>query len=217
VTQYVIDSSNSNLSGPLIKKSYIRFHVNVVKNILVKYFLKNIYKNETIQAVNKVQIDVTKLTDHVAALREDLNSANKKVGELEIKNFELNQKMDELEYQIRKCNIIVLGLTEFEGGNKPMDDLQKFVKISLNVNIERNDISQVYRMGIVFGKRPLFVSFAKYGAKVDVMKNVSKLKGTSVSISDDLTKPARVKKKFIIGCSNQAKEAGHQVKIRNGS
>jgi hypothetical protein len=83
--------------------------------------------------------------------------------------------------------------------------------------MERNDISQVYRMGKVFGKRPLFVSFAKYGAKVDVMKNVAKLKGTSVSISDDLTKTALAKKKFIIGCSNQAKAAGHQVKFRNGS
>jgi peptidoglycan hydrolase CwlO-like protein len=55
------------------------------------------YKNKTIQAVDKVQNDLTKLTEQVTALREDLNSANKKIGELEIKNSELNEKMDEME------------------------------------------------------------------------------------------------------------------------
>jgi hypothetical protein len=53
------------------------------------------------------------------------------------------------------------------------------------------------------------------GTKADAMKNVSKLKGTNISVSNDLTKTARAKKKFVLGCASQARAAGYQVKVRN--
>jgi hypothetical protein len=197
--------------GPLDKDTQDYFVA--FESRMMEFITKS--KNETLKAINNVDSRVSKLTDEVTGLRTDLTSASNKITELENENKELNLKIDELENNIRKSNIIVFGLSEVEGGNEPINDFVNFSRYKLNVNIDRSDIGQAYRMGKNFGKRPLFVSFVKCGTKADVMKNVSKLKGTNISVSDDLTKTARAKRKFLLGCASQARAAGFQVKVRN--
>jgi hypothetical protein len=172
-------------------------------------------KEETLKAINNVRTDVNNLTVKVAGIKDDLTLANKRITDLETKNNELNGKIDELENHIRKSNILIFGLIEADGGNEPIDDFLTFTKSQLGIDIDPNVVDNVYRMGKVYGKRPLFVSFNKLSVKNNVMKNAFKLKGSKISISEDLTKTARAKKKYILACANKARAAGHVVKIKN--
>lgn len=88
-----------------------------------------------------------------------------------------------------------------------------FTHSQLGIEINKGDINQCYRLGKVNGKRPLFVSFTKLDTKDKVMKNAYKLKGTTKSLSNDLTNKARTRKKFVLACANQARAAGHIVKV----
>jgi hypothetical protein len=47
------------------------------------------------------------------------------------------------------------------------------------------------------------------------MKYVGKLKGTSVSISDDLTPTTRSQKKIMLNCASDARNLGRNVKARS--
>jgi hypothetical protein len=52
---------------------------------------------------------------------------------------------------------------------------------------------------------------------MEIMKNGSKLKGTNISISDDLTPTARAQKKVILKCASDARKSGHNVKVRSNA
>jgi hypothetical protein len=78
-------------------------------------------------------------------------------------------------------------------------------------------VVRAYRMGQNTNKRPLFVSLINQKVKIDIMKNVSKLKGSKISISDDLTPKAREIRKLLVSCASYARSNGHDVKIRSKS
>jgi hypothetical protein len=174
-------------------------------------------KKETINAINEVKSDENKLNEQVVTLEKDLADAKTKISTLESNNVLLNKKVDFLENSSRKCNVIVFGLLEADGGNQPDDDFCVFANSMLGVEVDRNSIDQCYRIGKNTGKRPLFVSFNNFKEKLKIMNNVSKLKGTKISVTDDLTPTARENKKILLKCASQARANDHIVKIRNAS
>jgi hypothetical protein len=81
-----------------------------------------------------------------------------------------------LENKLKRNNIIVFGISDIDGGNEPIDDFVLLASCKLDINIDKNSISQAYRIGKNYGKRPLLVSFINYNSKENIMKNVGKLK-----------------------------------------
>lgn len=181
--------------------------------VLINSSLKQ--SNETLQAVNSLKGKVNDISTQLSGMQDNLSDAQSRILKLEKENEELHTMLDKLDNNSRKNNIIVFGLPEVDGNDNPAADFASFAINKLEIDISPNVLSNAYRIGKNHGHRPLFVQFSQYKFKNQVMQNVSKLKGTKISISDDLTPSARAHKKIILKCSNEAKSAGHEVKIKN--
>jgi hypothetical protein len=173
-------------------------------------------KKETLDAVNLIKSTVDNISSQISDMNKSISDSNNRISKLENENSRLVSKIDQLENNIRKNNIIVFGLEEIE--NSDDSDSDVFINFGcdkLEVILSPFCLSNAYRMGQKTGKRPLFVQFAHYKNKIEVMKNVGKLKGTSVSISDDLTPTARAQKKLMLKCASDARKSGRNVKVRS--
>jgi hypothetical protein len=172
-------------------------------------------KNETIKVVNEVKARVDGISAELESVKTQLSKANDRISSLESCKTELLNKIDDLENKSKKNNIIIFGLTEIEDGNEPIDDFLLLAGCKLDVNLDKNCVSHAYRIGKNFGKRPLLVSFIQYSSKEIIMKNVGKLKGSKITISEDLSNKARAKRKNILVKAKEARDKGLNVKIRN--
>lgn len=167
------------------------------------------------------QLFVNGKTETLNAVRElsekfetEMATVNEEISELKKSNDELREKVDQLENANRKNNIVVFGLPEVVN-NDPVNDITTLAQENLNVVINIEDIEQAYRIGTTPGRRPLLVSFSKYKSKLSIMENVYKLKGSLISINDDLTPKARAIKKRLVKCAREARDCGFNVKIRD--
>jgi hypothetical protein len=212
----IIGGVESN-PGPTLQE--IQELVTASENSLMSKIadLVNNSKQETINAINDVKTDVSNLTKQVSHLEKDLCDAKDKISALEKENKELCDKIDTLDNTNRKCNLIVFGLAESTDCNDPVAEFCNFISSSLGIAMTGAQVVRAYRMGQNNNKRPLFVSLINQKVKIDIMKNVGKLKGSKISISDDLTPKAREIRKLLVSRASYARSHGHDVKIRSKS
>lgn len=177
----------------------------------------NSSKLENIEAVNSLKTTIEELTAEVSGMKKTITDSSSRISKLERVNSDLLKKIDQMDNNSRKNNIIVFGLPESTDSNiNVYDEFISFVEDKLDVYVSSDELSNAYRIGKNPGnKRPLFVQFTRYKHKVEIMKNVNKLKNTSISISDDLTPTARAMRKVLLKNAADARNAGHNVKIRN--
>jgi hypothetical protein len=140
----------------------------------------------------------------------------KKICDLQRTNQELTNKIDTLENNVRRNNVIIFGVKEqISIKEDPVLFFCNFTDIHMNFVINPENVAYAYRIGKNVGKRPLFVCLTNLKVKIDLMKNAAKLKGTGYSISDDLTPSARANKKLLLKSASQARSLEHDVKIRS--
>jgi outer membrane murein-binding lipoprotein Lpp len=203
--------------GPTVEELILQSQ-NAVTTLITSY------KSETLEAVNALTTKVNSLDNTVQALSTQINgmqqsidSTNSRINALEQENKQLHQKIDQIDNNYRKNNILVFGLDEVgeSDNNTAAAEFASFANSKLGIDIGPNIICNAYRIGTTIGHRPLFVQFSQYKYKMNIMANVRKLKGTKISISDDLTPTARLRKKRILQCASEARSAGLEVRVRN--
>jgi hypothetical protein len=188
--------------------------------------LSNLSSNEKLDILCNGQTQMMKtletLTGEVSSLKGQfsevkvgLESANEKINSLQATNRELIGKIDLLENNVRKNNVIVFGLPEKDLNEDSVEIFCDFTTNYMNYFVNQDNIVCAYRIGKKIGKRPLLITLINLKVKSDLMKNASKLKGTGFSISDDLTPSARATKKLLLKSATQARSLNFEVKIRN--
>ena len=177
--------------------------------------------NETIAAVKEVKGDIADIRGNIAEIRDkmdnvstDLHDAQGQISSLEANNEELKARVDHLENETRKNNVIIFGLPDVSDNELTMDTVMSFTQNNLKVNLPESDIATCYRLGKNKGKRPIFITLNSYKSKLELMKSAPKLKGTKMSISDDLTPKARAAKRLLLKCAHEAREKKFTAKIR---
>lgn len=118
-----------------------------------------------------------------------LEEFNKRISRLEKENQELKTKIEILERKEKKNNIVIYGLKGESTVISPGFICNKLNEIT-DETITEADISNVYKLG----KKedcPVKIEFVSYLKKSAVIRNGTKLKGTEISISHDLTEQQR--------------------------
>ena len=142
--------------------------------------------------VDSIIVSVTKVV--AENLQESLKFNLEEVHDLkeEIKRKDqdiatLNEKIVELEQYQRRENIRIFGLRETSGENTDTVALQLF-KDRLGITLDENDISRSHRIGPKVGgkTRPIIVRFSSYRTRARIFNSKRKLKGTSITIKEDL-------------------------------
>ena len=72
------------------------------------------------------------------------------------------------------------------------------LNLLLQLNLTVSCLNNVYLLGKSEGTRPILIQFLSYFTKVQVLKECKKLKGTSISITEDLTKEEREVRRVLV-------------------
>lgn len=162
-----------------------------IKNTITE--VDNMASQETL---NKILKCVEKSNEGIAILNSKFDNIDREVNKLKsvtLKNTleidTINKKIDNMEQYTRNNNIRIFGLQE-----KPNENTQELIlniikeKLKIN-NIIPGDIEKSFRIGKPNEKpRAIFVKFKSHQNKINVYGNKSKLKGTKITIREDLTK-----------------------------
>lgn len=146
----------------------------IVQLISDKDFLNTLVENiqEKLE-IKKTQKKVHELTVEVLNLKEE--------------NRVLKDKMENLEQHKKRKSLRIHGVPESKD-EKVAEKILEVVRDKMNLNIRNEDIETHFRTGkIMNGKRSILVSFARENIKKIVVQNRGRLKGTGISITEDVT------------------------------
>lgn len=151
------------------------------------------------QILEEIKSSEKRVTAQILALETNLsqkiNTLNNKVVFLEKENSLLKTKLEELQNVSRKNNLIIFGLTSQPQVVTPKyvcEQLENFLQINLN----ENHLNNCYRLG-KSRNSPIKIEFISFLKKSAILKRCSKLKGTQIVISHDLTPEQRNKQKIL--------------------
>ena len=123
----------------------------------------------------------------------------------------MDKKVDYLENQSRRNNLIFDGITE-EFKESWADSERKVCKV-LKDNLQIQDrpvIERAHRVGRIKPERnrPIVVKFLNYKDRESILLNARKLRGTSYSIREDLSEKVLAKRREQMPQFKEARDAG---------
>lgn len=136
--------------------------------------------------VAELKSALDKNSEVIQKLEYALQERDRKIVELE---KQLSSKQDDLEqYQRRQC-LRIFGVPEDRGEDTDVIAIDVAKKIGVDLTIE--DIDRSHRVGKVSDGdkiRPVIVKFVSYRKRCEMFRNKRLLKGSNVTIREDLTK-----------------------------
>lgn len=147
-----------------------------------------------------------------SVIHEKLKTLEARVELLENKHKEDNNNLITLQREVRKNNLVIFGIP----GEEEEDLVHKileFLKTVLKVQTSEEEINDVYRFGKSEKDRPVLVKFVSAHKKFQILKQGILLKGTKISISNDLIRQDREKQKILRKHLKLARNQGLEAKI----
>lgn len=182
--------------------------------------LKNIQKE-----LNAQKIEIQKSGEKVTA-QVTLNISNKleekftiweeKHRILKEKTEHQEKRLQIIEKQARKRNIIFFGIEEGESSYHNLENnILKFINEKFSLKFNSRDIQEVKRVGKKGDKpRPIIVTFATLGSKINILKQKRSLKDSQYHLSEDYPKYILEKRKELQLEANKEREKGNKVTIK---
>ncbi|XP_022834142.1 uncharacterized protein LOC111361920 [Spodoptera litura] len=175
-----------------------------------------------------MQQDIKQQKQDMLEMKKDIkdtiiNSLSEKFKNLELKNEFLEKKTEEqsnkinnLERQCRRKNLILFGVEEIE---KSYEELEKLVINIINtyikISCDTYNIEAVRRLGKKGVKvRPISITFNTLGFKIKIQKNKHNLKNTSYYLKEDYPIEVLVKRKELQVQLQKEKDAGNTAFIK---
>jgi hypothetical protein len=135
-------------------------------------------------SMGKLQKEVTGLRKQVESLKEELAKKDVVINKLET---EVMAALDEREQYSRRNNVRIFGVAEKD--NEDTNQLVVDIAAKLNVQLEDCHIDRSHRIGKVGDMpRPIIVKFVSYAERSAVFRSKKLLRGTKITIREDLTK-----------------------------
>lgn len=157
----------------------------------VKRVLKDVLQDASILQVlatmikdhilSELQKTINENTAVIEALKETINEKDKVINDLQVKLDDLEQ------YQRRQC-LRVFGVEEGADEDTDVKAIEIARKIGVDLSIE--DIDRSHRIGVRNNDRPrpIIIKFVSYRKRSEVFHSKKNLKGSGVTIREDLTK-----------------------------
>lgn len=122
----------------------------------------------------------------------------------------------DLDDRSRRNNVLVFGIPEKPG--ETADDLTQTVVEGVFKNVLGVQVSSTERIHRIGRKqngrsRPVVLKLLNYREKDLIFKNCSKLKGSSISVSEDFSAATRQKRKKLWDSASEERKAGGKVRL----
>ncbi|XP_026289139.2 protein unc-13 homolog C-like [Frankliniella occidentalis] len=139
------------------------------------------------ECLKPVKTEITRLTKEVEDLQVEVLNLSKDISQKDKKIEELEGRLEEHEQYSRRNNLRIFGVTESPKENT--DDLVVKVAKKINVDIDVSQIDRSHRIGKPGSNpRPIIVKFIGYGPRQAMFRAKKALKGSGITIREDLTK-----------------------------
>lgn len=152
-----------------------------------------------------------------------IHNINEKFKNLETKNEQLEQKIetqklkiDNFEKFIRRKNLLIFGVEEHEKSYHELEEkVLNIISKKLNIKCEHNNIESVRRLGKKSNKiRPIVITLATMGLKIQIQKNKKMLDTTPYYIKEDYPLEVLNKRKELQIEVEEARKQGKKAIIK---
>ncbi|XP_064469783.1 uncharacterized protein LOC135384515 [Ornithodoros turicata] len=153
--------------------------------------------------------------DEIGKVSMLVEECNKEISGLEAKVQSLEMKVDDLENRSRRNNIVIYGLSE-DVDETPASLLSKVVERFFGrLGVTLTSIERVHRLGrrIQSKHRAVILRLFNYSEKTTVFNNCFKLKGSSISITEDFSKSVRIVRKKLWDSAVENRWKGDKVSL----
>lgn len=175
--------------------------------------------------MNEIKEMFLNLKTHMITIEKKIDNNNEELKKLTHENKQLKKKINEqeerldmLEREIRKNNIVIQGIGEEK--DETIDELKVKVEEMLekaNIKIDMNsEVSEINRIGTNAGnsKRPVLMKLMSNNKKMEILRNAKCLKGTTVWINEDYPKKVQIKRKTLLQHLKLARQKGSRAYLR---
>ncbi|CAG9812583.1 unnamed protein product [Phaedon cochleariae] len=151
-----------------------------------------------------------KTQETLCEIKSELLAANNKIVSLEEENTKLKERISQLDSRSRRNNILVFGLQSAT----PLEGLYQF-RDTLEIDLDLKDINNIYFFPAKTNKeKVLKLELLSYLKKIEILKNLHKLKNKNWYVVDDLSPEDQSINKALRQHLNRAKQNGIQATIR---
>ena len=180
----------------LFKNSEFTDHLASIVSTAVEKKLEEIVSN-----IETLQGDVLDLQSKLDKKDEQIKKLNREVDDHKTSINKLERDLDTMEQYSRRTCIRIFGIQEIRGENTDVlsaDVITSKLEVPLDI---RKDIDRSHRTGPAREPstssssaskqerpRPIIVKLTSYRKRAEILANRKKLKGTGVTIAEDLTK-----------------------------
>lgn len=177
---------------------------------------------------------IDKILQGIAVLDEKSNATNikleeftKQISVLQQENadmkrtiLKLETKLDYLENQTRRNNLVIYGIPEDTEDNESWDDArQKIIEVITQfygLKLNNWDIERAHRLG--FNKkpnicRPIIAKFLNFQVKDQLIRNGVKLKGSNIAVSEDFSEKVKQERILLKPYLTAAKDLGARAHL----
>jgi len=172
--------------------------------------------NEQIFALlERTSQNVQDIKEELASYKEKIEELQTVTQKLQAENTELRKRIVIQDEIIKRKNILVFGLEETENSLEQV--VLDFLSIKLQIKITSNELDDFYRIGDKTSnkRRPILIKFLREKTAKQVLKHAKNLKGSGISIAQDLPLEKRTEKKILYDFLKVAKEKKFSAKIQH--
>lgn len=187
---------------------------------------------EVMSSLNEVKASQKLLEDRVSDMNVRLAAVESKADALEglhdapdvprlvaeavrDEHFTLQCRLDDYEDRSRRDNLILYGIPDSptETWTQSEQKVRSLLVESFSLQLPEEAISKAHRLGtfVVNKCRPIVVKFISLKIKDNILSQRSKLKGTRISLQEDLCKATRLSRKKL---SEFGKASGKKYNLR---
>lgn len=183
----------------------------VIRSPTSQYREKTEDMDEVKDMLREMMKTIQQNTEENKELREEIRR-NQKMWDKEKRKLEgridiLEGRLEAMDKEKRKCNVIIKGLTDEQVDET---EINNFLETNVNVKIQVKKISHISKQkeGNI-----VLVEMNTWDEKQAIMKNKFRLKGTKVYVEHDLTLEERRIEAEIRRIAREERKKGKQVKI----
>lgn len=151
------------------------------------------------QILEEIQRNRTELKNVIkeseARLLLIIESLSNKINTLEKENLNLKDKIELLERNQKQNNIVIFGLNK-KSDEVTVENICQEIKTRLDINLTEADVNNIYSLG-KSENSPVKIELVSLLKKKNILKNCHRLKGSNISVTQDLTLKQRQENKIL--------------------
>lgn len=148
-------------------------------------------------------------------LRGELRDVKKENEEYKRRIVELEDRVDFLDNQSRRENLVIRGIPEKKGETSEECE-QEVIKLGQQIGVElcNSDFARAKRVPCKNGPRPIIAKFTSSPKREQMLKEKKYLRGTNISVMEDFSKRTIEERKALFGEARKKWNRGEGAYVR---